>query len=72
MTQEVTMSLLIKLGSIIVHEDERRAQGHEFDDAALRTLREDAEVRQFLADMDDMACLPLRRDGVRYLSVEKS
>jgi hypothetical protein len=72
MTQEVTVSLLIKLGSIIVHEDERRTPGyHAFDDSALQTLRNDPEVMEFMAEMDKGAFLPVRRDGVRYLSVEK-
>ena len=68
MKKEVSMALLIKLGSIIVHEDERRTPGYSqpHDDAALQTLRNDPEVMEFMASMDKSALLPSRRDGMRY------
>jgi hypothetical protein len=55
-------SLLVKLGSIIVHAEELLSpNGHIFDHAALQTLMQDAEVQQWLKAMGAMAFLPVKR-----------
>lgn len=55
-------SLLIKLGSVIVHQEELMSpNGHTFDQHALKTVREDPEVVAWLAQMTKMAYLPVKR-----------
>ena len=55
-------SLLIKLGSIIVHQQEKSSpNGHIVDDYALNTLIEDPEVIEWFELMNDMAFLPVKR-----------
>ncbi len=57
-----TTVLLCKLGSIAVHADEMlSADGHEFDRVALQMLLADADVKQWLAEMDKMAMIPKKR-----------
>lgn len=57
-----SVALLVKLGSIAVHTDEILSPGgHPFDRAALRTLFEDAEVQDWIAQMTKMAMLPVKR-----------
>lgn len=54
--------LLIKLGSIIVHQEELISPGgHRFDKAALETVRNDAEVVEWLHQMTTLAFLPVKR-----------
>ena len=54
--------LLIKIGSIIIHQQElSSANGHYMDKAALDTLLEDEEVVAWMKEMDDMAFLPKKR-----------
>lgn len=55
-------SLLIKLGSIIVHQEEfLSTKGHSFDKAALDTVRNDPEVIEWLEQMTNLAFLPVKR-----------
>lgn len=57
-------SLLSKLGSIAIHVEEMLAPGgHEFDLAALQTLLADTEVRDWLAAMEALAMLPVKRSA---------
>jgi len=54
--------LLCKLGSIIVHADEMLSpDGHQFDGEALKQLICDSDVKKWLADMGEMALVPLKR-----------
>lgn len=55
-------SLLIKLGSVIVHQEELMGpNGHSFDKHALDTVRNDPEVVQWLDQMTKAAFLPVKR-----------
>lgn len=55
-------SLLVKLGSLIIHYEEALSpKGHDADLVAIRTLREDAEVIAWLEQMDRLAMLPIKR-----------
>lgn len=57
-------ALLCKLGSIIVHADEGTEDGaHFFDLHTVRTLLADPEVKAWLAAMDRMAMLPVKRSA---------
>ena len=56
------LSLLVKLGSALVHADEFMSPGgHKFDKAALDTVANDVEVEEWLKAMDSMGFLPKRR-----------
>ena len=58
------VTLLCKLGSIVVHADEMlSADGHAFDAAALRSLLADADVQSWCIDMASMALVPLKRSA---------
>lgn len=55
-------TLLVKLGSIIVHFDEATAPGgHEFDINTARQLLADPEVKEWIDTMNKAAMLPLKR-----------
>lgn len=55
-------SLLIKLGSMVVHlEEMMSSKGHDFDKHALDTLYADEEVKAWFAAMNKMAFLPVKR-----------
>lgn len=55
-------SLLIKLGSIIVHQEEMMSsKGHYFDKAALDNVRNDPEVVEWIKQMNTLAFLPVKR-----------
>lgn len=56
-------TLLIKLGSIIVHMEELHSpKGNvEFDLPALNTVRNDPEVVEWFKAMNKMAMLPVKR-----------
>lgn len=55
-------ALLSKLGSIVVHADELLSPtGHHFDRAAMQTCLQDAEVVAWLAAMQQMALVPVKR-----------
>lgn len=57
-----SVELLIKLGSVIVHQEEMMSEkGHHFDKHALDTVRNDPEVVEWLAKMTKMAFLPVKR-----------
>ena len=57
-----SLSLLAKLGSIIVHAEEGAStDGHQFDWAAVSTLLSDPEVSEWLAGMRANALLPVKR-----------
>jgi hypothetical protein len=58
------LTLLVKLGSIVVHADEATsAGGHDFDLAAMRGLIADPEVATWMKRMDAMAFLPKKRSN---------
>ena len=58
----VGVSMAVKLGSIAVHAEELISpHAHQYDVAALRSLLEDAEVKQWLEAMGKMAFLPVKR-----------
>lgn len=58
----LTPTLATKLGSIIVHLDEYTGpKGHPFDLETARKLLEDGEVKQWIATMQSMALLPVKR-----------
>jgi len=58
----VGVSMAVKLGSIAVHVEELlSSNGHEFDTAALKTLLDDAEVKEWLDAMSKKAFLPVKR-----------
>lgn len=57
-----SVALLVKLGSIAVHADEFFSpRGHSFNQAALQSLLQDAEVAAWLKEMDALAFLPKKR-----------
>lgn len=57
-------SLLLKLGSIVVHTEEFLSpHGHEFDEQAIRQLLADPEVVEWRAAMDAAAMLPKKRNA---------
>lgn len=58
------ISLLVKLGSLIVHADEyldAAGHGHPFDKGAFDALLEDPEVAAWLEAMGKNALIPLKR-----------
>lgn len=57
-----SISLLIKLGSVIVHQEELMSdKGHHFDRQALDTVRNDPEVIEWIEKMTKAAFLPVKR-----------
>lgn len=55
-------SVLCKLGSIAVHAEEMMSDdGHAFDRHAIQSLLDDREVKAWLAEMDRLALLPVKR-----------
>ena len=55
-------TLLVKLGSIIVHAQELASDdGHAFDKIALEQLLADPDVKAWMQEMDSMALLPVMR-----------
>lgn len=58
-----SLALLCKLGSIVVHTDEMMSPfGHQFDKIALERLLDDPEVLNWLAEMRDLAMVPVKRN----------
>lgn len=54
--------LLCKLGSLIVHYQERASMlGHSFDQAVIDQLEADPEVKAWLAGMEKDAMVPKKR-----------
>ena len=61
MRVELSPTLAVKLGSLVVHADEASGHdGHDFDMAAIRTLVDDYEVSEWIDDFDS-ALLPVKR-----------
>lgn len=59
---EASITLLIKLGSLIVHYQEMTShKGHLFDKKAIESLEQDPEVIAWFAAMNKLAFLPVRR-----------
>ncbi len=59
---EITPALAAKLGSALVHiEEGRSADGHAFDWTALDMLLQDPEVQQWIAALQKMAMVPVKR-----------
>lgn len=57
-----TATLLIKLGSVIIHQEELMSpKGHEFDKHALDTVRNDPAVVEWLDSMAKQGFLPVKR-----------
>ncbi|MFA5174767.1 MAG: hypothetical protein WC438_06315 [Candidatus Pacearchaeota archaeon] len=57
---KITLSLLVKLLSVVVHSEELMSpKGHIFDKKALETLLTDDEVRKTLEEYKEF--LPLKR-----------
>lgn len=57
-----SVSLLSKLGSIIVHVEEMQSdKGHSYDKVALDGLLKDPEVLAWMEKMRSMALLPEKR-----------
>jgi hypothetical protein len=56
-------SLLTKLGSIIVHQQElHSSSGHYVDEVSLNALLSDDEVKMWMEEMGKRALLPLKRE----------
>lgn len=55
-------SLLCKLGSIARHVEEVTENGHAFDVLAIKGLLGAEDVREWMAAMDGMALLPVKRE----------
>ena len=57
-----SLSLLCKLGSILVHLEEFHSPtGHSFDLEAMKSALSDPEVKDWLGAMDLMAFIPKKR-----------
>lgn len=57
-----TLSLLVKLGSIVVHVDEFLCeQGHYYDEVALEQMLQDPEVVAWVWEMTERGLLPVKR-----------
>jgi len=54
-------SLLCKLGSLIVHYEEAKNDPHPFDLKAIETLTNDPEVKEWIAAMNELGLLPVKR-----------
>jgi len=63
--QEIPLGLAVILGSLAVHIEEmfdsKDPSTRPFDEAAIRTLLADSELRRWLEKMDKMALLPVKR-----------
>lgn len=59
---EVSLPLLVKLGSLVVHVEEFFSpDSHIFDRSVIQTLLDDPEVKTWIAYMDEQAFLPKKR-----------
>lgn len=57
-----SITLLVKLGSIVVHIDEMLSDtGHHFDIGVIQSLLLDSEVKLWIAGMSKLALLPTKR-----------
>jgi hypothetical protein len=60
--QAPEFALLVKLGSIVRHAEEAASdEGHPFDTLAVKTLLDDPDVVDWLAAMDRLGLLPVKR-----------
>lgn len=58
------LSLLVKLGSAIVHADEAMSEnGVAEDEGAFRQLLADPEVSTWISEMTESGLLPVKRDA---------
>ena len=58
-----SLSLLVKLGSIVVHVDEFLSpHGHPYDKEVITGLLLDQDVLEWLQEMNKMAMLPVKRN----------
>lgn len=58
----IAISLVVKLGSIVVHlEEARSSEGHHWDWSTIDSLLTDPEVRTFLDDKANAVFLPVKR-----------
>ena len=58
-------TLLIKLGSLIVHYQELNSDdGHTFDKMTIDSLLTDPEVTEWIREMNTLAFLPQKRKTV--------
>lgn len=56
------LSLLFKLGSIAIHAEKMMAaDGHPFDRIELQQRLADREVQDWIAAMNELALLPVKR-----------
>lgn len=59
---DLSLPLLVKLGSIAVHADEFFSpDGHEYDKTAIVQLLQDPDVQTWLKMMDGSGFLPKKR-----------
>lgn len=59
----LSVSLAAKLGSILTHAEEYFSNGgHDFDKTALLDVLSNAEVKDWLGALDQMALLPKKRN----------
>ena len=59
---EPTPTLLISLGSLIVHYEEWTSQkGHDNDKIAIDSIRNQPDVKEWFEQMSNSAFLPLKR-----------
>lgn len=57
-----SVSLLVKLGSLIIHCQEfQSGTGHNFDKIVFESLLKDEEVIEWMKEMNSMALLPVPR-----------
>lgn len=57
------LSLLVKLGSVAVHAEEMLSpHSHPLDRIALESALKDAEVQTWIAEMNGLAMLPVKRN----------
>lgn len=60
--QAPEFGLLVKLGSIVRHAEEAASpDGHGLDVLTIRTLLEDPDVVEWMAAMDRLGLLPVKR-----------
>ena len=57
------LSLLVKLGSLIVHLEEYQATNHPFDKSAIEQLKKDSALIEWFAAMNAAQFLPVKRTG---------
>ena len=58
-----SLSVLVKLGSLVVHANEYlSAGGHQFDLSVFYSGLSDDEIREWLASMNALGFLPVRRN----------